>query len=92
MLDFLIITEWGKWRELNNIVNGGILGVVLNDTKKNLIAAAYVTVKSRKDDRSYIIVTAVPLHHDYDMILDRAMSIVGGLYIPCESNEEEDEE
>jgi len=97
MLDFLIITEWGKWRELNNIVNGGILGVVLNDTQKNLIAAAmsglrYVTVKSRKDDRSYIIVTAVPLHHDYDMILDRAMSIVGGLYIPCESNEDEDEE
>ena len=97
MLDFLIITEWGKWRDLNDIVNGGILGVVLKDNQKNLIAAAmsglrYVTVKSRKDNRSYIVVTAVPLHHDYDLILDRVMSVVGGLYIPRESNEEEDEE
>nr|DAV45203.1 MAG TPA: hypothetical protein [Caudoviricetes sp.] len=96
-LDFLIVTEGGKWRDLNDIVNGGILGVVLNDTKKNLIAAAmsglrYETVKSAKDDRSYIVVTAVHLHHDYDLILDRVMSIVGGLYIPSESNKEEDEE
>nr|DAV46225.1 MAG TPA: hypothetical protein [Caudoviricetes sp.] len=96
-LDFLIVTEGGNWRDLNYIVNGGMLGVVLKNTKKNLTAAAmarlrYETVKSTRDGASYIIVTAVPWHHDYDMILDRAMSIVGSLYIPCESNEEEDEE
>lgn len=96
-MDFLIVTEGGNWRDLNDIVNGGMLGVVLKNTKKNLTAAAmarlrYETVKSARDGASYIIVTAVPWHHDYDMILDRAMSIVGSLYIPCESNEEEDEE
>lgn len=96
LLDGFIITEGAKWRDLNLIINGGMLGVILDDTKKNRSAVEisglrHETVISINGDKSYIVATAVPWLHDYDLIFDRIMSIVGGLYIPNESNEEDEE-
>lgn len=96
MLDGLIITDGAKWRDLNLIINGSMLGVILDDTKKNRSAVEisglrHETAISINGDKSYIVATAVPWSHDYDLILDRIMNIVGGLYIPSESNEEDEE-
>lgn len=95
MLDDWIIASGGTWQDLEGVVRGKTLGVVLKDNKKNRAAVAisglrYDLAEEPLTDRRYIIATAVPYNHDYDLIADRAMSLAN-LY-PIDSNEEEDEE
>nr|DAV81085.1 MAG TPA: hypothetical protein [Caudoviricetes sp.] len=95
MLDGLIMAEDATWRDLDYVVNGNVLGVVLKDTKKNRTAVAISGLRSDvaqtlRDNQRYIIATAVPYDHDYDLIAERAISIAS--LFPIASNEEEDEE
>lgn len=96
MLDGLIMAEDATWRDLDYVVNGNVMGVVLKDTKKNRTAVAISGLRSDvaqtlRDKQRYIIATAVPHDHDYDLIAERAMSIAN-LFPIVESNEDEDKE
>ena len=95
MIDNWIIASGGTWQDLEEVTSGRILGVVLQDTQENLTATKisglrYDFAEAPLTDERYIVATAVPKNHDYDLIFYRAIELAGLFEI--EPNEEEDEE